>query len=222
MDVEGDVGREQRGEHVLCPIRKRPLWKIVEDRRLEHVDAAVAQIRERLVGVWLLLKTGHPPLAVVQHNAVLARVGHLLDGERGDPTRFAMPGGERLQVDVRQRVARNDEEGLSAEEVRALAHAPRCAEQLRLVAVGDALAKVLADAVLEIVQVGDYLLEAVAGEQLDDVLHHGAVEHRHHRLGDLVRQRPQARAQPRRQHHRSHRRVSRTPAASGRSVAVMV
>jgi hypothetical protein len=55
------------------------------------------------------------------------------------------------------------------------------------------------------VEVGDHLPEAVLVEQVDDVLHHGPVEHGHHRLGDLVGQRAQARAEAGREDHRSHR-----------------
>jgi len=44
-------------------------------------------------------------------------------------------------------------------------------------------------------QVGDDLIDAMALEQVDDVRHHGPIEHRHHRLGDLVGDRPQACAQ---------------------------
>src|SRR5207245_4010755 len=68
----------------------------------------------------------------------LARVGHLLDGQRRDAARFAVARGQRAEVDVRQRVAGDDQERLVAEELGALAHAAGRAEQLLLEAVGDA------------------------------------------------------------------------------------
>ena len=118
------------------------------------------------------------------------------------PPGLPVPGGERRQVDVRERVSGDHQERLVAEEVRARPHAAGGTQQLRLVAVGDALAEVLADRVGEVVQVGDHLVEPVPVEQVEDVLHHRPVEHRHHRLGDLVGQRAQTRAEPRREDHR--------------------
>ncbi len=145
------------------------------------------------------------PVGVVQHHAVLARVGDLFDGQRRDPPRSAVARDERAQVDVGERVAGDDQEGIVAEELAAGAHAAGGTQQLLLVAIGQALAEVLADRVGEVVQVGDHLIEAVAVEQVEDVRHHGPVEHRHHRFGDLVRQGAQAGAETRREDHRSHR-----------------
>ena len=95
VDVEGHVVLEQRREHVLGPVDERPLGEVVEDLRVEHVDAAVAEVRERLLGARLLLEARDPALAVVQHDAVLARVGDLLDGQRRDPAGLAVPRDER-------------------------------------------------------------------------------------------------------------------------------
>ncbi len=172
------------------------------------------------VGLRLLLKARDAPVAVVQHDAVLARVGDLLDGQRGDPAGLAVPGGERRQVDVRERVAGDHEERLVAEELRARAHPAGRAQQLLLEAVGDALAEVLADRLREVVQVGDHAVEGVPVDQVEDVLHHRPVEHRHHRLGDLVRERAQARAESGRQNHRLHQTraravLARTSTGSG-------
>ena len=47
---------EQRREHVLRPVDERPVGEVVEDRGLEHVDAAVAQVRQRLSRGGLLLE----------------------------------------------------------------------------------------------------------------------------------------------------------------------
>ena len=95
VDVEGHVVLEQRREHVLGPVHERALGEVVEDPRVEQVDAAVAEVRQRLLGRRLLLKAGDAPVAVVQHDAVLARVGDPLDGQRGDPAGLAVAGGER-------------------------------------------------------------------------------------------------------------------------------
>ena len=72
----------------------------------------------------------------------------------------------------------------------------------------DALAEVLADRLGEIVEVGDHRPERVPVEQIKDVLHHRPVEHRHHRLSDLIGERAQPRAEARGENHRSHRRKS--------------
>ena len=137
-----------------------------------------------------------------------------------------MARDEGAEIDVRESVAGDDQEGLLAEELRAGAHAAGGAQQLLLVAVGEAIAEVLADGVGEVVQVGDHLLEAVAVEQVEDVRHHRPVEHRHHRLGDLIRQRAQARAEAGREDHRFHRldaiRSRRLRCDAPRSVAVVV
>ena len=164
VDVERHVVLEQRREHVLGPVDERALGEVVEDLRLEHVDAAVAEVRERLVRAGLLLKAGDAPVAVVQHDAVLARVGHLLDGQRRDPAGLAVAlaasAVRSMSVSASPEITRNE---LVAEELRARAHAAGGAEQLRLVAVGQALAEVLADRVGEVVQVGDRLAQARGG-----------------------------------------------------------
>ena len=74
VDEEGDVVLEQRREDVVRPVHERLLREVVEDLRLEDVDAAISEIRERFVGLGLLLKAGDAAFAVVQHDAVLARV----------------------------------------------------------------------------------------------------------------------------------------------------
>ncbi len=127
-----------------------------------------------------------------------------LDRQRRDPARLAMPRDERAQIDVGEGVAGDDQERLIPEELAARANPAGGPQQLLLVAVGEALAEVLADRVREVVQVGDHLLEAVAIEQVEDVRHHRPIEHRHHRFGDLVRQGAQARAEAGREDHRLH------------------
>ena len=95
---------------------------------------------------------------------------------------------ERAQVDVRERVTRDDQERLVPEELAHVAHAAGRTEQLLLVRVREpdavlaTVAEALADQVREVVQVGDHVVEAVPHEQAHDVLHHRPAEHRHHRL----------------------------------------
>jgi hypothetical protein len=209
VDVEGHAGGQQRGEDVVGPVDGIGVREVVEDLRLEQVDPAVAEIGQGVGRVGLLLEAGDPAVVVVQHDAVLARVVDLLDRERGDAAGRAMAGQERPDVDVGQCVAGDDEERLGAEEVLALAHAACRARELRLVDVLDRVAEVVADRVREVMQVGDDPIDALATQVIDDVSHHRPVEHRDHRLGDLVGQRAQTRAQSGGENlSRQHRRGS--------------
>ena len=113
--------------------------------------------RERLGGVGLLLEALDPAVGVVDHHAVLARVGDLLDGQRGDPARAAVALHQRAQVDVGERVARDDHDRVVAEEVGHVAHTAGRAQQLLLEAVLEAVAEVGADRVRVVVEVGDQL-----------------------------------------------------------------
>ena len=66
MRASAGPPREQRREHVLGPVHERALGEEIEDRGLEHVDAAVAEVRQRLRGIGLLLESSHTPVAIVQ------------------------------------------------------------------------------------------------------------------------------------------------------------
>ena len=107
----------------------------------------------------------------------------------------------RRQVDVGERVAGDDEEGV-AEEAGRVADAACGAKQLLLAPVGELdaelrpVAEVVLDRLREPVQVGDRLAEAVPGEQAEDVLHHRPVQHRRHRLRHRIGDRPQPGAEP--------------------------
>jgi hypothetical protein len=53
-------------------------------------------------------------------------------------------------------------------------------------------------------EVRDQSVEALPSAKVDDVRHDGPVDQRDHRLGDLVRERAQASAEPRRKDHGLH------------------
>src|SRR5207302_4619928 len=61
VPVEGDVLREERREDVLRPVDEVAVGEVVEDLRLEDVDAAVAEIRERLRRIGFLLEALDAP-----------------------------------------------------------------------------------------------------------------------------------------------------------------
>ena len=90
-----------------------------------------------------------------------------------DAAGVAVSGRQSREVDVGQRVAGDDQERFVAEELPAGTHPARGAEQLLLVAVGEALPEVVLDRIGEVVEVRDHILEPVPREQLEDVLHTG-------------------------------------------------
>src|SRR5580692_5286758 len=65
VDMKGHVVLQQHWKDILCPVHEWPRGKVVEDLWVEHVDAAVAEIRQRLLGRRLLLKARDTTLAIV-------------------------------------------------------------------------------------------------------------------------------------------------------------
>ena len=126
----------------------------VEDLGAEHVDAAVGQVRERLGRFGLLLKALDAAVGAGDHDPELARVVDPLGRQRRDPVVGLVELAHRPQVDVGQRVAGDDQEGV-AEELGGVADAAGGAEQLLLLAVGEvdpelgAVAEVVLDLVRE-------------------------------------------------------------------------
>ena len=118
------------------------------------------------------------------------------------------------QVDVAERVARDDDERLGQALVRQPDGAGR-PERLLLDGVVDvepealAAAEVRADR-LRHEREGDHdLLDPVALDEVDDVLHARLPDDRHHRLRLVRGQRPEPRPLPTRHHDCLHRRTSR-------------
>ena len=100
---------------------------------------------------------------------------------------------EPAQIDVGQDVTGDDEEGV-VELCGRVANRSRGTEGqlLRRVAHPDAevraVSEVVTDLVGEVRDRDDNIVEAVAREQRDDVLHHRTVHERHHRLGLIARE----------------------------------
>ena len=119
------------------------------------------------------------------------------------------------EVDVGEHVAGDHEERLvelghrvahraGGAERRLLGRVPHADAELR------AVAEVGADVVGHERDRHDDVVEAVPREELHDVLHHRHVRDRHHRLGLVARERPQARAFTAGQDHSLHARTSTT------------
>src|SRR5205807_4102574 len=125
-----------------------------------------------------------------------------------DPALRAVRLPQRPQVDVGEGVTRDDQEGLAAEVVAHVPDAPRRAEQLLLVGIGKphpplrAVAEAAFDLLGEIVQVADHVVEPVARQQADDVLHDRRPDHGHERLRNLVCKRAEPRTETRREEDR--------------------
>ena len=107
----GTAGGEQRREHVPGPIHERIRGHVVEDGRLEGVDTAVAEVGQRLGSRWLLLKSDDAAVVVGDDHAVQRRVVNLLDGQGGDAAILSMRGDEGGEIDIREPVAADDDEG---------------------------------------------------------------------------------------------------------------
>jgi hypothetical protein len=146
---------------------------------------------------------------VGDHDPELEGVLDVLERDRGGGAGLAVRVDERGEVDVGEHVARDDEERV-VELVRRVADRPRGAERavFRRVAHGDpevgAVAEVVADLVGEERHRDDDLVEPVLRQQPDDVLHHGLVHQRHHRLGGVAGERAQPRPLTTGHDHRLH------------------
>ena len=210
MNVERDVVLEESREDVQRKVDDGPVREVVEDLALEHVDHAVGEVRQSLGGIRLFLEALNSPVGASDHDAELADVRHALHRQGRDPAVAFMGLSKGGQVDVGERVAGHHEERLAPEEIRNVANPPRGAQELLLVSVGEvdaqrrSVADPLPNGVREPVEVGDHLGESMAGKKLQDVLHHGPVDDRHHRLRHLVGEWPQPRSEAGRHHHCAH------------------
>src|SRR5579875_654855 len=193
MSVEGPSHLQEQREELLREVVRTVVRDMAEHLGLEHVDAGVDGVGEHLPPGGLLEEPLDPPVLVGDDDPELERVLDRLQRDRrrspllpvsldepagGAPYRAG--GAERRVLD---RVADLHAQGLAAAEV--------AADRLRQEGDGD-----------------DDLLEAVAAEELDDVLHAGLADDRHHRLRLVRRQRTQPRPLPAGHDHGLHRRSS--------------
>ena len=199
----GDVAEQRlaplqdRREHVTGEVDDLALRDEVEHLGLEHVDAGVDRVREDLAPGRLLEEPLDRAVVVRDDDAELDRVVDPLQRDRTGRTGRAVRLHERAEVDVGEHVAGDDEERL-VELVGRVAHRARRAERRVLGGVPHAHAEVRAvtevraDVVREERDRHDDVVEAVLGEQADDVLHHRPVRDGHHRLRLVAGQRPEA------------------------------
>jgi hypothetical protein len=212
--VERAAHLEQEGEELLREV-VRPFGRhVLQHLGLEHVDAGVDRVGEDLSPGRLLEEALDLALVVGDDDAELERVVDGLEPDRHRGALLAVEGDERTQVDVAERVAGDDEEGV-VERVAREADGAGGAERELLDGILDVepeplpRAEIAADRLGQERERDDHVLEAVLLEELQDVLHARLADDRHHRLGLVRRERAQARALAAGHHDRLHVFTSR-------------
>src|SRR3981081_2345141 len=101
---------EQQGEEVLAEIEDVTDGETLEDTRLYDIDAGVYRVAEDLTPRWFFQELGDPAVLAGYHDAVLQGVWDVHEGEGHCRIPLAMERDHFREVDVRQRVAGDDEE----------------------------------------------------------------------------------------------------------------
>ncbi len=194
--VDRQVLGQQLGEHLAREVDRTVGRDVVEDLGLEHEDAGVDRVAEHLPPRGLLEEALDAPVLPGDHDAELERVLDVDQPDRGDGLAGGVEVDDRPEVDVGEHVARDDEEPL-VEMAHGVADRPGGAEGRLLGGVDDLHAELGAVAEVGADRVGHEghrhhdLVDAVALEQVDDVLHHRPVDQRQHGLRRVRRERAQ-------------------------------
>jgi hypothetical protein len=189
--VDRPAHLEQQREQLLREVVRPVLRDVLQHFRLEHVDAGVDRVREDLAPGRLLEEALDAAVLVGDDDAELERVLDRLEPDRYRCPPLTVRLDEPSEVDVAEGVAGDDEERVVEPPCSAF-HRAGGAERRLLHRVADvdakrlAAAEVAADRLRQEGDGDDHVLEAVALEELDDVLHARLADDRHHRLG-LVR-----------------------------------
>ena len=216
---------QQPGEQVAAEVAALVSLEVVEDIRLEDVDARVDRVAEHLAPGGLLDEALHAPLVVGDHHAVLQGVVGASQDEGGERVVLGVVAQRLAEVDVGEGVAADEHEGVVEVLLDAL-HAPGRPQRGLFDRVDDldaplrAIAEVRDDLVGEVVEGHDDGLDAVPLEQLDDVLHHRLVAQPYHGLGSVEGERAQARAFSTSHDHSLHRILHPASPASLSRVSV--
>ena len=200
---------EQQRKELLGEVVRPTGGNVLEDVGLEHVDAGVDRVREDLTPARLLEEPLDAAVVVGDDDAELERVVHRLEADRDGGVVCPVRLHECTQIDVAERIARDDHEGLVEKRARE-PHRPRCSERLLLDRVVDreprrlAVAEVPADRLRHEGERDYDLLEPVAAQELENVLHARLADDRNHRLRLVRGQRSQPCPLPSRHHDRLH------------------
>ena len=205
---------EQQREELLREVEGAVLGDVPQHLGLEHVDAGVDRVGEHLAPRRLLEEALDLPVLVGDDDPELERVLDRLEADRDRGALLLVQVDDLVQVDVAERVARDDEERL-VEPVRREPHRAGGAERALLDRVLDvqaevaAVAEVGADRLRQERHRDHDVAEAVVAQQLEDVLHARLADDRHHRLRLVRGQRAKARPLPAGHHDGSHASASR-------------
>ena len=189
----GEEGREE----ILAEVERLAGLVALEHARLDHVDAGVDRVGEDLAPRRLLEELRDAPVLAGDHDAVLERIRDVVERERDGGLALAMERDDLREIDVRQRVARDHDEGV-VEGVTDLTDGSAGAERRFLDAVLQAHADraAIAEAVLdlrrEVLQGHERVVDPVALEQIEDMPEAWLIDDRDHRLGPIDRQGAQA------------------------------
>ena len=135
---------EQGGEHITGPVDRLARRHLGEHLGLHHVDPGVDRVREHLPPGRLLQEPLDPAVLAHDDDAELQRVRHPGEPDRDQGTVFLVRPDHGGQVDVGQRVARDDQERLVPQRILGVLHAARRAERRLLRRVLEAHPDVLA------------------------------------------------------------------------------
>ena len=199
LAVERATHLEQERKELLGEVVRLVGRDVAQHLRLQDVDAGVDRVREDLAPRRLLQEALDPSVLVGDDDPELEGVLDRLEADRHRRPFLLVELDELRQVEVAERVARDDEEGV-VEPVRGQANRAGSAERRLLDGVlhvqpeGLAVSEVRADRLRQERDGDDHVLEAMLAEELHDVLHAGLADDRDHRLRLVRGQRAEPRA----------------------------
>ena len=197
--VDRPAHLEEQWEELLGEVVRSIGRDVAEHLRLEHVYAGVDRVGEDLAPGRLFQEALDASVAVGDDDPELERVLDRLQRERRGRALLLVELDEPGQVEVAEGIAGDDDERL-VEIVARESHRSRGPGRRLLDRVLDvrtdavAVSEVAPDRLREERDRHDDVLEAVGLQQLDDVLHAGLADDRHHRLRLVGRERAKARA----------------------------
>ncbi len=179
----------QLGEDVAGPVDRDVGVDVVEDLGLHDVDAGVDGVREHLAPGRLLQEALDLAFLVHDRDAEFQRVRHPGQAHRDQCALLLVEADQVGEVEVGQRIAGNDDEGVILQGLLGILHAAGGPEWLFLVGIGElhpelfAVPEVVLDERRQELHGDHGLAEPVPLEQPEYVLHDRAVRHWQERLG---------------------------------------
>ncbi len=213
MAVHRPSELEQPREELLREVERTVVGHVAEDRGIEDVDAGVDRVREHLTPRGLLQEALDAPVLSRDDDAEVERVVDCLERDRHGSFAFGVEAHQCRQVEVGERVARDDEERLVESPCRK-PHRTRRPHRRRLQRVVDRGAERFSVAEVRLDRLGQEgqgdgdVGQPVRAQQIDDVLHARFPDDGHHRLRLVRGQRAQPSPLSPRHDDRSHGRLT--------------